>query len=285
MFESTSPLTCPVCCEALQKSDRSYLCPNGHSFDISAQGYVNLLLANQMNSHEPGDDKNMVNARFHFLSKGYYAPLCDALQAICLQYSSDNPTVLDSGCGEGYYTNGVLTALQSADKNPQVIGIDISKAAVRLAAKRCKDTQSSTEKNVFFAVASAFHLPMAHRSVDLLLNCFSPLCIDEFRRVLKTGAYFLYVVPGPMHLWELKSAIYESPYKNEQKETPYDGFAYKEIRHVESMIHLASNEDIQNLFTMTPYFWKTPKSDKDKLLKVDTLDTRIEFDVHVYEKQ
>ena len=78
-------------------------------------------------------------------------------------------------------------------------GIDISKPILRLAAKR--------EKNVQFAVASSYRLPAADGSVDLLINCFSPLAIEEFRRVLRPEGHFLYVVPSAMHLWEMKQVL------------------------------------------------------------------------------
>lgn len=156
-------------------------------------------------------------------------------------------------------------------------GTDISKFILRLAAKR--------EKGVEFAVASSYHLPVAEESIDLLLNCFSPLAIEEFRRVLRPEGHFLYVVPSAMHLWEMKQVLYDHPYPNEVKETPYEGFRYVAIRHVEDVIHLDSPTDIQALFGMTPYCWKTPKSGVEKLCKLDTLDCRIAFDVHVFQRE
>jgi len=155
-------------------------------------------------------------------------------------------------------------------------GIDISKFILRYAAKR--------EKAIEFAVASSYHLPVADESVDILLNCFSPLALEEFRRVLKPGGYFLYVVPAADHLWELKQVLYDEPYPNEEKETPYDGLSYESIVPVEAVIHLENQADIQALFGMTPYAWKTPRSGKDRLAALDNLDCRIAFRVHVFRK-
>ena len=185
--------------------------------------------------------------------------------------------MLDSGCGEGYYTAAIYRALCGAGKSPRVAGTDISKFILRLAAKR--------EHALELAVASSYRLPVADGSIDLLLNCFSPLAIEEFRRVLRPEGHFLYVVPSAMHLWEMKQVLYDRPYPNEVKETPYDGFHYVTIRHVEDTIHLNSPADIQALFGMTPYCWKTPKSGVEKLCKLDALDCRIAFDIHVFQRE
>ena len=77
--------------------------------------------------------------------------------------------------------------------------------------------------------------------------------------MLKPGGWFLYVVPGARHLWELKQVLYDRPYPNEEKQTPYPGFAYRAIREVDFTAHLPDPQTIQDLFQMTPYFWKTPK--------------------------
>ena len=268
---------CPICGGPLDRGPSACSCPAGHSFDLAREGYVHLLPANRMHSKMPGDDKGMAAARAAFLSKDYYAPLRDALCSIALERTGPAPRVLDTGCGEGYYTAGVYHALLDAGKTPTMAGTDISKPILRLAAKR--------EKNIQFAVASSYHLPVADTSIDLLLNCFSPLALEEFRRVLRPGGHFLYVVPGPEHLWEMKLVLYDAPYPNEDKETPYEGFRYVTIRPVEAMLHLTDPADIQALFAMTPYCWKTPKSGVERLCKLNELDCRIQFRIHVFEKE
>ena len=235
---------CPLCGGALERQGGSYLCPAGHCYDISREGYTYLLPVNQRHSKAPGDDKAMTAARHAFLEKGYYAPLREKLCQLAVELTGDAPAVLDNGCGEGYYTAGIYQALCAAGKAPRMAGIDISKPILRLAARR--------EKSIDFAVASSYRLPVADSSIDLLVNCFSPLAIEEFRRVLRPGGCFVYVVPGAMHLWEMKQVLYEHPYPNEVKETPYEGFRYLRIDHVSGMLHLDCPEDIQALFGMTP---------------------------------
>ena len=160
---------------------------------------------------------------------------------------------------------------------PPLAGIDLSKPSVRLAARRVPEGE--------FAVASAYHLPLADASVGLVLNCFSPLALDEFRRVLRPGGAFLYVVPAADHLWELKQVLYDTPYPNEEKETPYPGLSYQEIQAVDGTIHLPDTQAILDLFQMTPYFWKTPRQGALRLAGLPQLDTTISFRIHVFRKQ
>lgn len=271
-----SLFVCPVCAEALQREERRYICPAGHSFDRAKEGYCNLLPVNRKHSKEPGDDKGMAAARERFLSKGYYEPLRRELCRLAVDRTGDAPTVLDAGCGEGYYTSGIYRALRESGKTPRMAGTDISKFILRRAAKR--------EKDVEFAVASSYHLPMAARSADLILNCFSPMAAEEFHRVLKEGGGLLYVVPSEKHLWELKEILYDHPYINEVKQVPYEGFDEVEVRHVEEVIHLPCGEDILALFQMTPYFWNTPREGVRRLEQQETLTCRISFDIHVFRK-
>ncbi len=267
---------CPICGAPLRREEQTYRCPNGHSYDIAREGHTHLLPANRKHSKMPGDDKGMANARRAFLDKGYYAPLRSALCKLSVALTGERPRVLDSGCGEGYYTAGIYDALTGAGKTPEMAGIDISKSILRLAARR--------PQPIGWAVASSYHLPVAEGSIDLLINCFSPLALEEFQRVLVPGGHFLYVVPSARHLWEMKEVLYDRPYPNEVKETPYDGFRYVTIRHVESVIHLQNQQDIHALFQMTPYYWKTPRDGAARLAALDALDTTISFDIHAYER-
>lgn len=79
-------------------------------------------------------------------------------------------------------------------------------------------------------MASSYRLPMAAGSADLIINCFSPMAAEEFRRVLRSGGGLLYVVPSERHLWELKEILYHRPYINEVKQVPYEGFDSVEVR-------------------------------------------------------
>ena len=193
----------------------------------------------------------MVNARTRFLDGGWYAPLRDCLCEIVGTCPAERPVLIDAGCGEGYYTaalSGVITG-----KNGRTAGVDLSKAAVRRAARRCPQAE--------IAVASVYRLPFGERSADVLLDCFSPLAIDEFRRVLKPGGQFLYVIPGPAHLWELKEILYDSPYENAVREEEYDGFTQTDSVPLQFPLSLQSGDEIEDLFRMTPFYWRTSRED------------------------
>lgn len=268
---------CPLCGERLERREGRYCCPSGHSFDVAAAGYTHLLPANRKHSKNPGDDKAMVAARAAFLERGHYAPLLSALCAAVLeQTAAPSPVLLDSGCGEGYYTAGLYQALSQAGQPPRTAGIDISKFALRRAAKRLPQGE--------FAVASVYRLPLAARSVDLVTNIFSPLAAEEFARVLRPGGLFCYVVPSARHLWELKEILYPKPYENPVKREDYPGFDWLGMEQVRDTLHLDRPEDIMALFHMTPYAWKTPREGIERLGSLHQIDTQIGFDIHLYRR-
>ena len=265
---------CPVCGGVLVREEGRYCCQQGHSFDIAREGYVNLLPANQQHSKTPGDDKEMAAARTRFLEGGWYTPLREALCTLAAELASDAPSLLDAGCGEGWYTQALAEV--AAAKGGRLAGIDLSKPAVKKAARRCPAGE--------FAVGTLYHLPAADSSVDLLVNCFSPLAAGEFARVVKPRGKFLYVVPGPRHLWELKEIVYDRPYENGERWEEYPGFRYLKVVPVETRFTLRDSRAIQDLFGMTPYYWKSPKSGAERLAGLDRLTVTGQFRIHVMER-
>ena len=267
----TSLFCCPICGAPLEREEKSYICPKRHCYDVAKEGYVNLLPANKKHAKDPGDDKDMVTARTRFLEGGYYAPLRDALAELVVEKKPI--AVLDSGCGEGWYTAGVCEALRRNGLGAKVSGVDLSRSALKKAARRTREAE--------FAVASVYHLPVADRSVDVLVNCFSPLALEEFRRVLAPQGTFLYVVPGAKHLWELKQVLYEKPYENAEEEIAYEGFLYEQIVPVDFTMELDAPA-LQDLFRMTPYCWKTPKAGVERMGALDGLNVTASFRIHAF---
>ncbi len=268
---------CPLCGGKFEKCERSLKCEHGHSFDIASEGYVHLLPPNKMNSKIPGDSKEMAASRSAFLDKGYYEPLLLELEKTVLELAKgEELAVLDCGCGEGYYTANIAKELKNRIPKAKIAGFDISRPSVRRAAKRTREVE--------FAVASVFDIPVCDEEFNILLNVFSPLSIGEYRRVLKTEGYYIYVVPAARHLWQLKAAIYDVPYENKEQDTPYEGFEHIETRRVRYETEIKTKEDIFSLFQMTPYYWKTSAKGAEKLGKLDFLKTEVAFDIHVYKK-
>lgn len=266
--------TCPLCGSSLTREERRYFCPNGHSFDIAREGYVNLLPVNRRHSKDPGDDKQMVASRTAFLDGGWYEPLRAKLCALVRGAGIPAPVLLDAGCGEGYYTAALSDTVGAL--GGRLAGIDLSKAAVKRASRRCGGAE--------IAVASVYHLPLADQSVDLVVDCFSPLADAEFRRVLRPGGRFFYVVPGARHLWELKEVLYDAPYENEEKVEEYPGFSLTDTAVVETSFTLREPSDILALFHMTPYAWKTPRDGAERLAALRELTVTAQFRIFTFSR-
>lgn len=267
---------CPVCGESLEVSEKCYVCSNRHSFDIARSGYVNLLLSKHAGKTIHGDNKLMVQARRNFLDKGYYAPLKEALCEKICRYFPNRGVLLDAGCGEGYYTAAVADSLETAGKSAEIYGIDISKTAVEYASKRCK--------KVSFATASVFHIPVEDSSCDVLITLFAPYCGEEYIRALKRRGVMVMAIPSQNHLWELKKVLYDTPYKNEVKPYDLEGFAFTGKKRISYKITLDSQEDIQSLFSMTPYYYRTGKMEQERLAALNKLETQVDFELLVYKK-
>ena len=271
-------LSCPVCKLPFEKNGRQYKCENNHSFDCAKEGYVNLLLAHQKNSKDPGDSKEMMVARQRFLSQGYYENLVVAIAQMIEQYApkhEGNRCVLDAGSGEGYYLDFIAKQYE-ANEEMHFFGVDISKEGVRLSAKR--------NKSVTFAVGSVFEMPIADNSVDVVYSVFAPLAESEFARVLKADGKLIVASPGANHLFGLKEKLYDNPYLNEEDKIHFEQFELVEKRKVEYEIEVVGRDEIHALMLMTPYYWKTSATQLEKLLATtETLKTKIEFIVSCYE--
>lgn len=262
---------CPKCRGSLSRQGNSLVCENKHNYDISKSGYVNLLLSQKSSKKRHGDDKLMLNSRRDFLDKGYYKPLLDGLTAIISDKATDSrTTILDLGCGEGYYTSNIKKSIPNAD----IYGIDISKDALICAARR--------DKSLNLATASCSDIPMADNSCDIILNVFAPINTEECSRILTENGIFIKVIPLEMHLFSLKASIYDKPYKNKPESNLIVGFDIVDYKEIKYRLTLDNNDDIVSLFKMTPYYYKTSRHDQTKLAELSHLETEIEFGIVVY---
>lgn len=266
-------LICPVCGKKLCLSGKTYVCPERHSFDISKSGYVNLLLSKHIGRTVHGDNKLMLQARRSFLEKGYYSPLREELCGM-VQRNFRSGVILDAGCGEGYYTSAIYSQLEQSEIAAEIYGIDISKIAVEMAAKR--------RNNITYAAASVFHIPVEDSSCSMLVTLFAPYCGEEFQRILAPDGMMIMAIPSENHLWEMKSAIYDIPYKNQVKPYELEGFQLAEKKRISYRISLESQEDIQSLFSMTPYYYRTGKEQQERLSSLESLETAVDFELLAY---
>ena len=144
---------CPLCAAALTREEKRYTCPTGHSFDRAAGGDGPMLPPHNIHSKGPRAPNGLAPPPHPVHARDYYAPLRDTLAELACAYAPEHVRILDAGCGEGYYSAAVFQALDRAGKAPMLAGIDLSKHALRRAAKR--------EKAAEFAVASVYALPVA----------------------------------------------------------------------------------------------------------------------------
>ncbi len=254
----------------------AYTCPARHSFDRARGGYTNLLTGRAAGQH--GDNTEMIAARRHFLDGGYYAPLADALVKTALPLFPENGVLLDAGCGEGYYTDKLLSAL--AQVNGSGYGIDISREALRAA---CQREAVKTGRLSLFA-AGVYNMPFADMSFDMIVNFFAPLAREEYLRTLKSDGTLLMAIPAARHLWELKEVLYDIPRENEVADFALEGFDLLGATRVTTEMHLPDATTISALFSMTPYYYRTPLSGRERLASLTALTVTADFHLLAYRR-
>lgn len=267
---------CPLCQTPFHKTDNTQICANNHHFDIAKEGYLNLLPVNAKNSKNPGDNKEMMMARRAFLNSDGYLPLAEKICELADALLTDKEQVelLDLGCGEGYYTNLLANRLP---ENFVINALDISKIAVRYAAKR--------NKRINFCVASAYDVPLADNSLDLLLRIYAPSLDSELQRLLKQDGYLVTVTPAPRHLFQLRERIYQQVNEHAQENVPPAGFT--KVKQINLAYPLQINEAqiLQDLIKMTPFVWKFTEQKMADLLAEKSWLIECDFNIEIYQKQ
>lgn len=274
MTQIRKELRCPVCRSTfgLSENGRSLVCEGEkkrHCFDLAASGYVNLAPPAKNGA---GDPKEAVRSRTEFLDKGFYAPIRDA---VCEAVAKCGGFVVDAGCGEGYYSCGIASHCES------LVGFDLSKSSIEAAAKRAKREGA---ENAFFAVSGIYDMPVADACVDAVVSIFAPCAEAEFLRVLKDDGLLVVVGAGEDHLLGLKKAVYETTYKNTERVDMPSEMRLLDEKRVTYTVDLSDNKSIMDLFSMTPYSYRTAEADLQKLKALDSLTTEVDVIVRVYQK-
>ncbi|MFT4020839.1 MAG: methyltransferase domain-containing protein [Acinetobacter sp.] len=262
---------CPVCRAKLSLQHRTWACEAGHSFDLAKQGYVNLHVVQHKHSKQPGDTPASVIARREFLSAGFYAPLRQAVEHILQRLQPR--TLLDIGCGEGYYTQAMQAHVQDC------IGVDIAKTAVQRAAK--------LGNAVTWVVGTGAVLPVLDGSMDICSSLFSPIPQQEILRVLKADGHLLVVTPAAQHLYAMREALFDqvNPHEPEKFVAQLsEHFDLVESQIIDAPLTL-KQADLKNLIAMTPYAYKA-KADKRLALETqEALKVTASFQVYVFKRK
>ena len=279
------PLICPICHGPLDWGDKTVDCSNRHTFDIAREGYVNLFRTSKRPANQPGDTKEMLGARRAFLNAGWYTPLSDQLNDLVGQYvlvgesvsaNTEEIRILDAGCGEGYYLGRLLTHAKHVDGKHRWCGcgVDISKAAIRLAARRYRDIR-------WCVANAAHHIPCANGVIDIGLCLFAPRFSEIFRRVMASGSVLCVVIPGADHLRELNAAAMTSVRDTGDKESVVVE-QFSTHFHLQHRHHLAYRMELDHnalwdLFCMTPIYWRSTITAQERIRGTEALGVTASF--------
>ncbi|HHT7400121.1 TPA: 23S rRNA (guanine(745)-N(1))-methyltransferase [Raoultella ornithinolytica] len=260
--------SCPLCHAPLSRRDNSYICPQRHQFDLAKEGYVNLLPVQFKRSRDPGDSAEMMQARRAFLDAGHYQPLRDAISDFLSVAAPER--LLDIGCGEGYYTHAFAAIAAHC------WGLDVSKSAIRAAARRYPQ--------VNFCVASSQRLPFDDASLDAVVRIYAPCNAQELARVVRPGGWVITATPGPRHLLELKGLIYDEVRLHEQNHEQMAGFTLSQQQQLAYPMQLTGAE-AEALLQMTPFAWRAKPAVRETLRAQATFRCQTDFMIHRWQRE
>ncbi|ACO22911.1 23S_rRNA m1G745 methyltransferase [Streptococcus pneumoniae] len=252
-FASATAFACPICQENLTLLETNFKCCNRHSFDLAKFGYVNL--APQIKQSANYDKENFQN-RQQILEAGFYQAILDAVSDL-LASSKTTTTILDIGCGEGFYSR----KLQESHSEKTFYAFDISKDSVQIAAK------SEPNWAVNWFVGDLARLPIKDANMDILLDIFSPANYGEFRRVLSKDGILIKVIPTENHLKEIRQRVQDQltnkEYSNQDiKEHFQEHFTILSSQSA-SLTKTITAEQLQALLSMTPLLFHVDQSKID----------------------
>jgi len=274
---------CPICSRPLKMDgSRSMICVSRHCFDLSKDGYINLIPHAVRSKYS----KDLFTSRRETSRHGLFDPLIDAIRNKIEDTApsrSRELRILDAGCGEGSHLAAILSALKKPDA-PDIlgVGVDIAKEGIRLAAK--------SGALAIWCAADLAGSPFADRQFDVILNILSPANYQEFQRLLRDDGMLIKVIPGSRYLQEIR-ALFQGEAANQpspaegltgghtigrpspaadsttRRLVPATGrttelfgrkFASVDVQHVEYGM-LVAGEALEHLLRMTPLSWGVPE--------------------------
>lgn len=252
-FASATAFACPICQENLTLVESSLKCNNRHSFDLAKFGYVNL--APQIKQSANYDKKNFQN-RQQILEAGFYQAILEVVSDL-LSNSKNAKTILDIGCGEGFYSR----KLQERHPDKTFYAFDISKDSVQIAAK------SEPNWAVNWFVGDLARLPIKDASMDILLDIFSPANYGEFHRVLSKDGILIKVIPTENHLKEIRQKVLDQltkkDYSNQDIKEHFQGHFTILSNQTASLTKTITPDQLQALLSMTPLLFHIDQSKID----------------------
>lgn len=265
-FASATAFACPICQENLTLLETNFKCCNRHSFDLAKFGYVNL--APQIKQSANYDKENFQN-RQQILEAGFYQAILDSVSDL-LASSKTTTTILDIGCGEGFYSR----KLQESHSEKTFYAFDISKDSVQIAAK------SEPNWAVNWFVGDLARLPIKDANMDILLDIFSPANYGEFRRVLSKDGILIKVIPTENHLKEIRQRVQDQltnkEYSNQDIKEHFQEHFTILSSQTASLTKTITAEQLQALLSMTPLLFHVDQSkiDWSKLTEI-TIEAEI----------
>ncbi|MCY7098079.1 methyltransferase domain-containing protein [Streptococcus oralis] len=252
-FASASAFACPICQKNLTLVESSLKCENRHSFDLAKFGYVNL--APQIKQSANYDKENFQN-RQQILEAGFYQTILETISDLLARLETAK-TILDIGCGEGFYSR----KLQESHSDKTFYAFDISKDSVQIAAK------SEPNWAVNWFVGDLARLPIKDASMDILLDIFSPANYGEFRRVLSKDGILIKVIPTENHLKEIRQIVQDQltkkDYSNQDIKEHFQEHFSIQSSQIASLTKPITAEQRQALLSMTPLLFHVDQTKID----------------------
>ena len=271
MFE----LRCTVrnCTHALERNENGLTCAAGHHFDQAKGGYWNITQPQDKKSLNPGDHPDAVMARHRWLNRGHAAGLIESLQ----KWIPDSATpmrVLDLGCGDGHFGPSLFPTHAA-----NYCGIELSKPAIKLAAKRWPEAT--------WVLANADRgLPAADASVDCIMSLFGRRPVSEIGRTLSAGGCCIVAVPGEDDLIQLREQVQKEGRRRSRVEAIVEEMESHGLRCVDQKqwrteVQVGA-EEIADALAMTYRAFR--RSEQSRIASIDAKEITLAADLMRFEK-
>ncbi len=251
-------LQCPLCKQNMSLCANSLLCKKEHCFDLSKNGYINLLNSSINSKY----NKQLFTSRKIISQRGFFQKIIEEIGKIItnnlMTKQSAIIKVLDAGCGEGSNLVNVLKFLERKSGIRSVgVGVDISKEGIYIAANEYP--------GYIWFVADLSNIPIREKQCDFIINILSPANYSEFKRILKDDGLLIKVIPGKHYLREIRKTLYQpkerQSYTNEKVINLFKN-NFKIISHKQLLYQQKIKQgNIIELIKMTPLSWSFKKED------------------------